>query len=84
MLNKGQAKWAVVDEVRERLLANGAEVSDVDGVRVRSDAGWWLLRASNTQAALVARCEAKDEAGLKVLQNELAAQLDKSGLKLPD
>lgn len=77
-------KWAVVDEVRERLLANGAEVSDVDGVRVRSDAGWWLLRASNTQAALVARCEAKDEAGLKVLQNELAAQLDKSGLKLPD
>ncbi len=42
-----------------------AKFTDVDGVRVSTKDGWWLLRASNTQAVLVARCEAADEAGLE-------------------
>ena len=32
-------------------------MTDIDGVRVRTADGWWLLRASNTQAVLVARAE---------------------------
>ena len=32
-------------------------MNDIDGVRVRTADGWWLLRASNTQDVLVARCE---------------------------
>ena len=76
-------KWAVIEEVRARLEAAGAEITAIDGVRVRTEDGWWLLRASNTQAVLVARCEAEDEAGLARLKAALAAQLEASGLALP-
>lgn len=57
-------KFDVVDRLAAHLAEAGAEVSDVDGVRVRTNDGWWLLRASNTQPVLVARCEAGDAAGL--------------------
>ena len=77
-------KFVVVDEVKARLMAEGAEVNDIDGVRVRTADGWWLLRASNTQAVLVARCEAGDEAGLARLKAQLAAALAESGVALPD
>jgi len=73
-------KFAVVAEVAERLKASGAKVSDTDGVRVNTDDGWWLLRASNTQAVLVARAESGSEAGLGRLKSALAAQLSASGL----
>src|SRR5215210_672606 len=77
-------KFAVVREVKERLAAEGATVQDVDGVRVLTEDGWWLLRASNTQAVLVARAEAKSEAGLERLKAQLSAQLQASGLAAPD
>jgi phosphomannomutase len=77
-------KFAVVSEVRDRLKKEGAEFDDVDGVRVKTKDGWWLLRASNTQAVLVARAEAQDEAGLQRLQAHLGKQLEQSGVALPD
>jgi phosphomannomutase len=73
-------KFAVVAEVAERLKASGETVSDTDGVRVTTPDGWWLLRASNTQAVLVARAESSSEAGLSKLKSELAGQLAASGL----
>jgi phosphomannomutase len=76
-------KFAVIDEVKARLAKSGAQVSDIDGVRVGTPDGWWLLRASNTQAVLVARAEANDEAGLDRLLDQLAAQLEISGVTLP-
>ena len=79
-----ERKFDVVQEVKARLSATGAKVQDVDGVRVLTADGWWLLRASNTQAVLVARCEARDEAGLERLKSDLAAQLVASGLAVPD
>ncbi|MSO71191.1 MAG: phosphomannomutase/phosphoglucomutase [Alphaproteobacteria bacterium] len=78
-----ERKFAIVAEVLARQKAKGAEVSDIDGARVRSKAGWWLLRASNTQAVLVARCEAADEAGLAELKSTLVAELDASGVAPP-
>jgi phosphomannomutase len=77
-------KFAVIEEVADRLAAEGAKVSSIDGVRVQTDDGWWLLRASNTQAVLVARCEANTEAGLDRLKAALAKQLVASGLETPD
>ena len=76
-------KFAVVAEVAGRLRRAGADVNDIDGARVTTADGWWLLRASNTQAALVARCEASDAAGLARLKTALAAQLEASGVALP-
>ncbi|MBT4426101.1 MAG: phosphomannomutase, partial [Rhodospirillaceae bacterium] len=46
--------------------------------------GWWLLRASNTQPVLVARCEAETETGLERLKQALVGQLSESGIKPPD
>jgi phosphomannomutase len=77
-------KFAVIEEVADRLAAEGALVSKTDGVRVQTDDGWWLLRASNTQAVLVARCEAASEAGLERLKAALVKQLVASGLDKPD
>ncbi len=76
-------KFEVVAEVRDRLAAAGAEFNDIDGVRVRTPDGWWLLRASNTQDVLVARCEAADEAGLDRLKAALAAELRSSNVAVP-
>jgi len=77
-------KFDVIQEVAARLRAAGATMNDIDGVRVNTADGWWLLRASNTQAVLVARCEARDEAGLERLKGALVAQLEASGLEAPD
>jgi phosphomannomutase len=76
-------KFAVVEEVRDRLRRRGAEIIDIDGVRVRNPDGWWLLRASNTEAAIVARAESTSEAGLERLKQQLAAELAPSGVTLP-
>lgn len=77
-------KFDVIAEVAKRLRSEGADVSEIDGVRVNTEDGWWLLRASNTQAVLVARAEALTSAGLDRLKQALALQLDASGLMAPD
>jgi phosphomannomutase len=65
------------------LRAAGASVNDVDGVRVSTADGWWLLRASNTQDVLVARCESRDLSGLSRLKSALVAELKTSGVDAP-
>jgi phosphomannomutase len=78
-------KFAVIEEVRDRLRgAGGLNVHDIDGVRVETDDGWWLLRASNTQAALVARCESGTANGLERLKEQLRHQLTESGVEPPN
>ena len=73
-------KFAAIEEVLERLETSGAEVDRTDGARVSTADGWWLLRASNTQDVLVARAEAKDQAGLDRLIAQIDEQLSLSGL----
>jgi phosphomannomutase len=78
-------KFRVIEEVRDRLKGvDGITVHDIDGVRVNGPDGWWLLRASNTQAVLVARCESAGAEGLERLKSELAGQLRASGIEPPD
>lgn len=59
-----QDKFAVVQGLVEQ-FRSAYQVIDVDGVRVLFGDGWGLVRASNTQPVLVARCEAKSEEGLQ-------------------
>lgn len=80
-----ERKFDVAEEVKARLAGrDDVDVIAVDGVRVVSTDGWWLLRASNTQPVLVARCEAKDEEGLKRLKASLVEQLALSQIEAPD
>jgi phosphomannomutase len=76
-------KFALMDEIKQRVRDSGANVSDIDGVRVRTPDGWWLLRASNTQAILVARCEARDSAGLERLKQSVGRILQEVGQSPP-
>lgn len=76
-----EKKVAIVDLVRQRLKSGGkADICEIDGVRVETEYGWWLLRASNTQPALVARCESNSEDGLAQLKVELGEQLMLNGI----
>jgi phosphomannomutase len=77
-------KFAIIKEVQERLRTAGAAVNDIDGVRVQSADGWWLLRASNTQDLLVARCESTTAAGLERLKRSLAEALRAAGQAPPE
>jgi len=74
-------KFAAIEEVKERLAKTDAEVNGIDGVRVNTADGWWLLRASNTQDVLVARAESDSEEGLERLMGQIDEQLALSGLQ---
>ncbi len=73
-------KFSVVDEVIARLKSEGAAMDLTDGARVTTTDGWWLLRASNTQAMLTVRAEATDQAALDTLLGEVDAHLAASGV----
>jgi len=68
-------KFAAVEAIKARLAGTSAKVTDIDGVRVDTADGWWLVRASNTQEMLVARCEARDAAGLGRLKQAVVELL---------
>jgi phosphomannomutase len=79
-----EQKFAVVDQVRARLERAGARFDAIDGVRVSTEDGWWLLRASNTQAVLVARAEAHDRDGLARLLQQIRGHLEAAGIEPPE
>jgi phosphomannomutase len=79
-----EKKFSVIEAVKARLAGGTGAVNDLDGVRVTHADGWWLLRASNTQAVLVARCEGKDQDTLSRLKAELASHLTATGISVPD
>ncbi|MFT4718269.1 MAG: phosphomannomutase [Rickettsiales bacterium] len=63
-------KFDIVKKLQSDLKAKNINFNDIDGVRVNSDNGWWLIRASNTQPILVARCEANSKKNLdKLVEN---------------
>jgi phosphomannomutase len=78
-----ERKFVVVREATERLRRARADMADIDGVRVRTPDGWWLLRASNTQDVLVARCESSTAEGLERLKAAVVAELAASGVAPP-
>lgn len=75
-------KFQVVQAICEKLTAENATFLTVDGVRVSRPEGWWLLRASNTQPALVARCEASNPQNLEKLKDEISVYLAPHGLMI--
>lgn len=62
--------------------SNNVEISDIDGLRVTTPEGWWLIRASNTQDVLVARAEADSPEGLERLKNTIIQEVEKIGYKI--
>lgn len=63
-------KFGVVDKVKAH-FEDKYDVIGVDGARILFGDGWGLVRASNTQAVLVMRFEAKTEERLKQIRSEV-------------
>ncbi len=68
-------KFEIVGRATEALRRQGFQIIDVDGVRVTFPDGWGLIRASNTQALLVLRFEAKTEDRLAEIQKLIESTL---------
>ncbi len=73
-------KFTIIDEVKERLKNIDQKIIDIDGIRVESQDGWFLMRASNTQNQLTCRAESVSEKGLHKLVNIIEEQLSLSGV----
>ena len=74
-------KFILIEKIKARLSHDGKKYNDLDGVRVDDDRGWWLVRASNTQAMLVIRMEGKSRELLNELKNECENYLNHVGVK---
>ena len=78
-------KFDLVPRVLESLknqANDNADLDDIDGVRVTTSDGWWLLRPSNTQDVLVARVEANSIEGLERLKNMAGEEVKKLGYSI--
>jgi len=70
-----EIKFQVVERVRAE-LSGEHEVIDIDGVRIEFPYGWGLIRASNTQPALVLRFEAQDNKKLHEIRSIIEGKLN--------
>ncbi len=78
-------KFEAVERIRRRFSGQGLEIVEVDGVRVHfPDGSWLLVRASNTQPALVARCEARTPERLEEVRRQAVAALRQAGVAPED
>jgi phosphoglucosamine mutase len=73
---KVEDKEAIMDRVRERVTERSDEVSTLDGVRVDSGDGWFLLRASGTQPLVRITAEARDPDRAAALFREAESLLE--------
>ena len=70
-------KFGIISKIFDNQKSIKKNIIDIDGVRVAENHGWWLIRASNTQPAIVVRCESLSEKGLKYQIESLMNELKK-------
>ena len=79
-----EIKFLTIDNISKKVFEkyNSNDVITLDGLRVKNNHGWWLIRASNTEEALVVRFEGKSEKDKKKLSFEVKNLLKNEGLSL--
>ena len=81
-----ERKFEIVPQIIDALngaLPDNYEMNTIDGIRITSPDGWWLLRPSNTQNVLVFRAESTTAEGLQKLKDMARAEVEKLGYALP-
>ncbi len=74
-------KFRIVPKILARLRENPPEntdINDIDGIRVSTPDGWWLIRPSNTEAALVVRMEASSLEALEKMKDTVTHEIDRA------
>jgi phosphomannomutase/phosphoglucomutase len=74
-------KFNLVREAQKR-IPKTYPITDIDGIRVDFGDGWGLIRASNTQPALVLRFEASSTARLMAIRSILETALQQAALAI--
>jgi len=74
-----------MDVMKKKMTFEGAEITDIDGIRVDFSDGWGLVRPSNTSPFLIARFEAESKEALERIKSEFRDLLHSvsADLKLP-
>lgn len=75
-------KFDIVERCRAHFSTRHKTI-DIDGVRILFDGGWGLIRASNTQPALVLRCEAESSTRLQEIRQEVQTRVEEAIRALP-
>ncbi|MDB2250559.1 phosphoglucosamine mutase [Halorubrum ezzemoulense] len=75
-------KSETVERVGEAAAAEYDDVSNLDGVRVETDAGWFLVRASGTEPLVRITAEARDEADADALFETARGLIDRADASL--
>ena len=70
-------KFAVVDKVKEYVKEKGYKYIDIDGIRMETEDGWALIRASQTSPNLTLRFEGKTKEYRDNLYNEFMMVIEK-------
>lgn len=79
-----ERKFEIPTEIATRMKTANRDFIDVDGVRVETGNGWWLVRGSNTQPDITMRCEALSQEGLEECKNDLKEQLKLSNIEFSE
>lgn len=77
-----EQKFHLIENIKNQLKEKSIEFNGIDGVRVEDENGWWLIRASNTQAQLTLRLEGKDKMALDKQQKDVIRILSEVGINL--
>ena len=62
----------IIELVRQKLIKEGKNFIDIDGIRVKNKNGWWLIRNSHTEDILVIRVEGNSEKDLEQQKVEIS------------
>ena len=76
-------KFMIVKKLKKILKKEKKKFIAIDGVRYSTKEGWWLVRASNTQNIIVARCEAYSKENLNKVKLNLRKNLKKCCFEVP-
>ena len=81
---KEEQKTIIVDKIKNMLDGMRVKYIELDGIRVKNEKGWWLIRASNTEQSLVIRWEGYSQCDFDFILQNLFNILRKVGIrKLP-
>lgn len=70
-----EIKFDVVEQVKNYFSKKNYDINDIDGMRITFDDGWALVRASNTQPALVLRFESTSQERLNEIQKMITEKV---------
>jgi len=74
-------KQNIMENILNLASSSIDDICTIDGIRISNEHGWWLIRPSNTEPVLVARCEAWSPNSLLKLTNTVKELIEQQGLQ---